>query len=194
MSGTRQQNEHVLLVEGAKSYPEALAAISEFRNAVVTQCQDAVNSQLAEVAKALDVAISRKDVRERRRPERLDTVNGPDGETASLGVVIRNDVQGWRLYYHLNWLNGSDLDVSASCRFLKNPIIAAKVCAALKKAKPKQPYLVEQEYEEVCLTRRIVPDDMAHLSMFFQDLIREWTRLFQCIGGVKRFKASGLKK
>ena len=186
MTDNQIQSEYALLIEGARSYPQALAALSEFQLLVVDACRKALESELPKISAAMGIKLSRADLAERIRPRKTEN---PDGVYASLGVVINRDTtEGWRQYYHVVWEKGG-LGASSSIWF-KDKTLALKVCNNLKKAQPKPTYSIDlDEEKEVYLMRRATPEEMAQLPGILQDLFREWTRLWQRIGGFQACKA-----
>lgn len=185
MTENQSQSEYPLLIEGARSYPQALAAISEFQTQVVAACQEALESELPKISSAMGIALSGKDLLLRIRPRKTEK---PDGVYASLGFLINRDkTEGWRQYYHVVW--GKDGLRAASSIWFKDETLATKVSDALKKAQPRLPYFVELEEGEASLMRRATAEEMAQLSRIQQELFHEWTRLWQRIGGLKSCKA-----
>jgi hypothetical protein len=186
MTDYQGQPDSALLREGAKSYPQALAALSEFRNEVMTACRKAVESELASISRTIGVKLSRVDLVDRIEPFSLEKA---DGENASIGLRIKQDSEGWRQYFHLIWYKDG-LGASSSIWF-RDKTLATKVFEALRTAQPNPPYSLDlEEEDEVYLMRRITSDEMARLQEILQELNREWVRLWQSVGGLKRCQAS----
>jgi hypothetical protein len=171
-----------LLIEGARSYPQALAALNEFQTSVIHSCRTALDSELPKISTAMRIKLSREDLRDRIRPRKTEI---PDGAFAAIGLVINRDTpEGWRQYYHIVW-DKDWFGASSSIRF-KDKSVAMKVSKALNEAQPKSPYLVHLDDEkEACLTRRATAEEMAQLPGILQDLFREWARLWEKIGGLQ---------
>jgi len=192
MTNTNAERGNELLIQGGKSYPQALAALSEFGRLVLETCRTAFDEELANISRAMGVRISRNDLRNRRRPDRLERLSTPHGGDASLGIRIWRDSEGWRQYCHLVWWTDNTADnvgASASIWF-KDTSLAIIACNALKGVPPTTSYLVDREENEVRLLRRIAPPDMAQLPTIFRELNREWARLWRAAGGLKQIQAT----
>ncbi len=185
MTDNQSQTEHPLLIEGARSYPQALAALSEFQLLIVDMFRKALQSELPKISAAMGVKLSREDLDVRIRPQKMEN---SDGENASLGLRIIRDTEGWRQYYHLVW--EKDGLAASSAIWFQDKTMAMKVSSSMKKATPKPPYVVDLEDARVAyLLRRITAEEMAQLPGILQELFREWVRLWQRIGSLKSCKA-----
>ena len=185
MTENQSQTEYPLLIEGARSYPQALAALSEFQILVVDACRKALESELPKISTAMGIKLSREDFDVRIRPQKMEN---SDGENASLGLRIIRDTEGWRQYHHLVW-EKDGLGASSAIWF-QDKTLAMNVSNALKKAGPKPPYVVDLDDSRAAfLMRRVTAEEMAQLPGILQELFREWTRLWQRIGGLKSCKA-----
>jgi|SRR5579859_1064520 len=172
-----------LLVEGAKSYPKALVAVTEFRRIVTNTITGVVTDDLDALGKALGCELSKNDVRARRRPDRIDTVV----KAPSLGIKIERDADGWRQYFQVTWWNG-DLDAGASIRFLKDPDALARVVREFKgqQAKLKLAGEIGSEEDEVWLSRRLDAEQLNDLEAIMRGVMRDWIRLWSAIGGLSK--------
>lgn len=179
------QSPNQLLVEGGRSYHQALAALSEFQQLVLDTCRKALEGELPKISIAMGITLSRSDLKVRVRPRKIDNA---DGETASLGVYIDHRMtEGWRQYYIVFW--EKDVLGASSSVLFKDTTLALKVSNAMKKAEPKPEYSLDLTDEnELYLMRLVTPDEMEQLPEILRELFREWTRLWQRIGGLNSCK------
>jgi hypothetical protein len=185
-----QDSSNVLLVEGAKSYPRALVALTEFRNLVTNTISGVVSDDLDTLASVLGCELSANDVRARRRPDRIDTVI----KAPSLGIKIEKDEYGWRQYFQVTWWQGN-LDAAASIRFLKE---RERVTSLFRDFKAKQAKLgltgdIGCEADEVWLGRHLRAEEMADLEPTMRGLLADWIRLWSAVGGLKQAGKPGRK-
>jgi hypothetical protein len=190
------KNEHgsELLVEGSKSYPQALAALREFRELVWTTVRTAVRNDLNLIAKSLGIEIAASEIATRARPDELGSTE-IDGENANLGVVIRREKkEGWNLYYTLCWSveeEDAPFYFAASIWF-KQSALGDKAYRAIQKTRTSLPVLYE-DYEnkgsEVIMKRKLASEDMAQLPSVVSEVIREWAKAWSQVGGVEALSA-----
>lgn len=185
------KNEHgsELLVEGAKSYPQALAAIREFRELVWTTVRTAVKNDLNLITKSLRIEITTSEIATRARPDELGSAE-IDGENASLGVVIRREKkEGWNLYFTLCWYveeEDAPFYFAASIWF-KQSALGDKAYRAVQKTRTSLPVLYEGS--ELIMKRKLASEDMAQLPSVVSEVIREWAKVWSQIGGMEAISA-----
>lgn len=178
-----------LLVEGSTSYPQALAALREFRSQVWTTVRTAVRSDLHLIAKSLGVEIASSEIANRARPDELGSAE-IDGENASLGVVIRRDKkEGWNLYYTLCWYveeEDAPFYFAASIWF-KQSAVADNAFRAFQRLPTNLP--VKYANCEMYMKRKLASDDMARFPTIVREVVHEWARAWSQTGGLKTFLA-----
>jgi hypothetical protein len=175
-----QRTQRTLLAEGFKSYPEALAALREFRRMIVQTVHSVVDEELGQLSRAMNAKLPSPIPR--RRPDRLE--NDKVGEV-KLGVAMRGTE--WRQYHHISWHKDQ---VTASCSIVaSDPRRAELVYNALQRCRPVRPYRIGLEDDEVYLERSLTARDMDRLEDVLRALLREWTRLWGEAGGLQHFRA-----
>lgn len=184
MKHANKRPEHLLMIEGAKSYPQALAALGEFRNLVVYACREAFEADLTSLSNALGVRISREEILNRVRP---DSPDGADAVNAEVGIRIDRRREGWRLNYSLAWWKTSkpELRVQLIVRFTGRDRAAA-FYAPLEKVKRKTLYQVGVEGSSVYVKYQMNPEQMSGLPRILHELNQECVRLWQAVGGLKK--------
>ena len=176
--------EHVFLIEGARSYPKALSALREFRSLVVDRCRTALESELENVSQAMGVIIRPVNIVDYRRPEKPDT---SDGQSASLGVRVDREVEGWWFYHTVYWYKG---EVGIGCSlWLRDKSTAQDAVNELKRTNAGLFEITLEEGHEVCLSRGLLPDDMQVLEDLLVELLRQWAKLWKEAGTLTRFSA-----
>jgi hypothetical protein len=183
MSDVKEDHKHALLVEGARSYPQALAALSEFRRLVVEECRAALSGQLQNIASAMAVPLSPKDVVPWTRPDSL-SASLIDGDSGGLGVKLPGPGFHWGLYTYLTWGAGSLRAVDSI--WFKDASWAERTYAAFLRQKPAYPMNLDSK--EVMLVRKISAEDMSQLSDILRNLNEEWKRLWKRVGSLKQFQ------
>lgn len=180
----KQQVENELLIEGAKSYPQALAALSEFRRGTFEAIREILKPSLSEVGKALGIANLRyAEVVNRARPDELG--GSIDGEEAALGVVIRREKEeGWRQYYHFRWDKEYGFYFSISIRF-GNSKRASELAERFTQTNSKNMIGFDPEDRELWLLRTIHPEEMEQIGDIVRDVVREWIVIWKKLGGLR---------
>lgn len=105
MSESRKQNANELLIEGAKTYPQALAALSEFRRLVVAACEEAFAPGLNDLSKALGLPLPQSQLKPYTNPDSLGA-SKIDGDFGSLGVKLKEETNQSGQYCYLLWRGG----------------------------------------------------------------------------------------
>jgi hypothetical protein len=173
---------NALLVEGAKSYPPALAALSEFRRLVQAGCRMVLVSNREELAGAMSEDLDSKLIIDHAQPDQLGA--GVDGRSAALGVKLRRKGQ-WRLYCCLFWRD-EQLTARTGIK-INNAVVADKVYSALKKQTANHP--VNREENDIYISGAVSRDEMTNFAEDLQTVSQEWVGLWQRVGGLKQFQA-----
>lgn len=168
-----------LLIEGIKSYPQALVAIREFRDALEAICRDAVRDNLPLIANSMDI-IPLDEIEPDTWPTKISAC---DGKWAKVGVrmKIRNGGQ-MELGYSVEWNDGTPCLV-ASIWFSENET-ADRALAALKRGVPGVQADVQKK--QVYLWKNLTPSEVGEIRETMVELIQEWSGAWRQIGGVMR--------
>jgi hypothetical protein len=184
MSDNRKQNANELLVEGSKTYPQALAALSEFRRLVVAACEGALTPELGDLSKAMGLPLPKSQLKEYTRPDSLGS-SRIDGDFGSLGVKIMEEAERSGQYCFLLWeggkLNGV-MDI-----YVNSKSISLDIFASFQKLKP--PFELRVDNGDVMLMRPLQPADMPRLTELMLEVVSEWIKLWKGAGGLNRFRA-----
>ncbi len=183
MSVPKNKSTGGLLIAGARSYPQALAAISEFCREVQTVFRTTLNNEIASIAEAMALRITRAEIKNYAWPESF--TKEIDGEWATLGVKIdRSKKEGWTQSYFQEWYEGEAF-VTAQITFIDRTV-AKKVYDRLQQIKGKKSRLGFQRGMHIFVTQKISPDEMSRLDKVLGELNQEWTALWKQVGGLKR--------
>src|SRR5689334_18107049 len=98
-------DQHALMIAGAKSYPQALAALNEFRRLTVDRCTAAMQNILPDLAAAIGLSLPVRDLFPYTRPDSLSS-SEIDGDFGMLGAAIQEANEVWWLGCYLHWCNG----------------------------------------------------------------------------------------
>src|ERR1700687_1137935 len=133
------KNEHSkeLLIEGARSYPEALAALSEFRRTIHSAWREGLESRLSEVSTAMGLELEPRQVLDYANPDSLRSAE-INGEFAALGLQIKE--AAWTFYFYLVWWKGFRATISI---WFKDQAMASAVFAEIKKVEGSYPADIE---------------------------------------------------
>jgi hypothetical protein len=186
-----KKSEYALLIEGAKSYPQALAALSEFRALVVDECRRAFEADITSLSKALGVNISGKDLLERYRP---DNPKGADAMNAEIGIRIDRGREGWKLRYSLTWTKNPRPELWAQLLVRTGRDRAHSIGKALDLVQRKPQFDAGVDGSIIYVSRRITPDQMKDLPQIFHALNLEGVRIWQAVGGFKKWLKKKAKK
>ncbi len=169
-----------LLKEGARSYPKALLALSEFRRLVQERCCDGMKRHLKEVGEALGVRLERREVKPHAGPSGLDSQD-VDGTWANLGAKLAVPGSEWTLWDYVFWAEGT-IRVYVSLEF-PDAEVAERVQAVTG------PYgtSLDSESKEVYLQREVKPDDFSCLDSIIDQVNLDWICVWRKAAGVKQF-------
>ncbi|MGA2267825.1 MAG: hypothetical protein ABSH44_05070 [Bryobacteraceae bacterium] len=180
MENPKSQQSKALLIEGARSYPEALAALSEFRRTIHTAWRDGLESRLGEVSAAMGLDLEPAQIADYANPDSLRSAE-IDGEFAALGLQIKE--AAWTLYFYLVWWKGFSANVSI---WFKDPAMASAVFTVIKKVQGSYPAGLENK--EVFISRSLAPEEAGGIEVVVCEMIQEWCRLWLRVGGLRQFQ------
>jgi hypothetical protein len=185
-------NRHALLEEGARSYLEALTAITIFRNEVRATCRQVIESQLTEFLQALGVPTDQAEpIVPDETPE--DQFNGSSAYLAVKHKISRRRTSAhgfgcisscglsWEPVGQQRWF-GCYVSVWFNHREL-----AEQLHAAFQQRDKRLPSGVTlgTQKNNVWLSRALEPADMASLSKHLGEVMGQWIRLWKEFGGLK---------
>jgi hypothetical protein len=183
MSVRKNPSTKGLLAVGARSYPEALAAISEFCREIQAVLRTSLNNDLASLAKAMAIKMEKAEIKNYASPDSF--TKDISGEWAALGVKIdRSKKEGWtQLYFH-EWDEGETF-VAAKIHFIDG-IVAKRVYDRLSKVQSNTSELGFNQWFELFIRREISHQEMDQLGEITGEVIREWSALWRRAGGLKQ--------
>jgi len=185
-------NRHALLEEGARSYLEALTALTIFRKDVQSVCRQAIVDRVTEFSQALGVPMFKAEsIVPYATPE--DQFNG---SSAYIGVKHkisrrRQSIHGfssvstcglsWEPMGQQRWF-GCWVGVGFNQRE-----IAERLHAGFQRSKESLPpgIALDAQKNNVSVSRALKPDDMASLTDCLGEVMVEWIRLWREFGGLK---------
>lgn len=173
MNNLKQQHVAELLTQGASSYPEALAALAEFRRELCAAWQRGVEQRIADISQAMSLKLSSSQIAAYVNP---DSLRSADGEFAAIGVSLKNT--DWTLYFYTLWWDG--LKAGASIWF-KDASAARATLTRLKQV--KSPLPVAEESKEVYIYKSLEPDDLGRIDETVAELLDDWCRIWTLAGG-----------
>ncbi len=179
----RQGDE--LLVEGIRSYLQALVAISEFRRLVEDKFHRAVDERRDSIAASLKVQIG---------PDAIQPYCFPDkpgrefrGDWAAIGVrIIPIEVGVCKEHtYYLGWWRdqaGPVAGIFASIRFSERSI-AERAMSSLQKTGMAPPELSKTTISQ---WRKLEFNDIEQLQERIEKLLGEWCEAWRGAGGLPK--------
>jgi hypothetical protein len=184
MSVRKNPSTKGLLAAGAKSYPEALAAISEFCREIQTVLRTSLSNDLASLAKAMAIKMEKAQIKNYATPDSF--TKDISGEWAALGVKIdrRNKPEGRTQIYFHEWDEGETF-VTAKITFTDR-VVAKRVYDRLSKVQRNTSELGFNQWFELFIRREISPQEMDRLGEITGEVNREWSALWKRAGGLKR--------
>lgn len=168
-----------LLIEGIKSYPQALVAIREFRDALEALCRDVVRDNLALITDSMTM-IPLDEIEPDSRPAKISEC---DGKWATVGVRMRVRNGGpIELGYSVEWNDGTPCLV-ASIQFSESET-ADLALATLKRGVPGIQAAVHKK--QAYSWRDLTPSDVREMREKMVELIQEWSGAWRQVGGVMK--------
>ncbi len=170
--------ERALLVEGGKSYLDALIAMRRFGEATVTTCRRVLERNISELSNRSGVSFLSSEIADRFRPDQLS--GGFRGDFASLGVKVINAAKRCRLYTCVNWLPE---ELNASVSFCVGTSEGASaIYSRLRRYEPE----VGLEGNELYLNKKLAPEDMQQLGRILALLSNRWCGALKANGGLMK--------
>jgi hypothetical protein len=115
-----------LIIEGMKSYPQALAAVTEFVSSVASTIREVVTDDESDLSDALGVKITDESLTDYVRPNRL---TGSGSEDKLIGVRFdKRPEMGWSLYFYVWWSRTAEFGISL---YFNDAQVAASVSNSL---------------------------------------------------------------
>lgn len=166
-----------LLVEGMKSYPKALGALSEFQRIVISAIRESVVGELGSLSTAMGVVLTEKEIIDRVRPS---TAGSFDPKEISLGVKIdRIGKSGWSLYFVLWWWKNKP-NVSVSI-WIRDGKLAESIFTKLASPQEVSASAAMDAGHEIYISR--VLEDAEQIPAVLRELNREFCELWTKAGG-----------
>ncbi|HWR14162.1 MAG TPA: hypothetical protein VN577_05010 [Terriglobales bacterium] len=177
-----QRSDQTLLLEGARSYPQVLGALREFGRQVDAVCRSAVGD-VKFLSHAMGVTLPEQDIKLYLRPVNL-AAERMDGRWANVGITLHTEDAWWALVY-LEWKE--DKLWAVASMWFKDSTKVSAARSALEREHPK--YQIGMESGEVYLAREMVPEEMNNLKSILEDILQEWARLWEQVGGLSKVLA-----
>jgi hypothetical protein len=186
MGISEEQGQRQFLVQGARSYLDAVTAVTEYRRLVHKKCRNTLEQHLATYSAALGPPIE-------LAPNHLFEVTNPspekwNGTGADLSVITRNHdnppgVSWWYAFASLTW----DETSSSSPWF--------GVCVGLGLSSKKMAATMHRKMQGVCaaelwelevgIAQELAPEDSADFESRLDELLTKWIAALKQIGGFK---------
>jgi hypothetical protein len=172
-----------LLEEGAKSYPQALLALSEFCQQVQAMCCAAMKRHLTELGEALRLPLRAEQVKPHAYPSNLSPGDF-DGTLAVLGARIVNPRSAkCGLFNYVSWSNTSRPSANVSISFA-DAGVADRAWASMQQ---HGNCAFDKDESEIYLSRPLKPADLSQLETILDEMNQQWIASWRKVGGVKQF-------
>lgn len=169
--------ETSLLVEGTRSYPEALGALNEFGRLVISKIKTGLSEELGSLSSAVGIRLTENDLADYIRPNRMGSF---DPNNVCLGVKVdRIAESGWSLYFVLFWLKGAAC-VSVSVWFRDGGL-----ANSLHKTFNKIPGSA-LDGKEVSISRSVMPDAAEEIPIILRELVGDFSKACAKAGGLPK--------
>jgi len=189
MNIRKDQHTNPLLVEGAKFYPQALVAISEFCRLVQNAWRETISQELRQLEKAMGVGLSAADIKPYTVPEKIS--KPIDGKWVVLGVQLIAD--DWQQLFYLEWNEGQGFGAVAQICFGTSAIAARARAAFERVAQKTYPVFGGDRDKDVFICPEISAPDMDRLTEVTRRVSRDWIRLWREVGGIGQFLDRNVK-
>jgi len=173
-----------LIKAGAKSYPQAFAALCEFCRMTANMLRLSVEQNLGQMSKSMALGtLSPSDLRGRANPSSIHPdAQASDGIEAKIGFTLWGDPV-WRQYYFVTW-GKNGLSLSASIKFLKNSDANDKVSTALHAHGFEKK--IYHNSNRVGIFCTINPDELVDLPKHMNALLIDWSTFWNSVGGIAK--------
>ncbi|MFZ0319270.1 MAG: hypothetical protein WAL56_09100 [Candidatus Sulfotelmatobacter sp.] len=168
-----------LLIEGMKSYPKALAAITEFVSSVISTIREVLTEDENGLSNAVDVKITDEGLIDYLRPSRL---SGSGSEDKLMGVRFdKRPEMGWSLYFYLWWSPAAEFGISL---YFNDAQLAALAFNSLAKASGGK--CRTQGSRELYFSRPLAMNDSGEFREIVRESVQDFSAVLSRAGGLKK--------
>lgn len=169
-----------LLIEGMKSYPKALAAITEFVSSVTSTIREVLTEDENDLSDAVGVKITDDGLTNHVRPNRL---TGSGSEDKAVGFRFdRRSETGWSLYFYVWWSrSGAEFGISL---YFNDAQLAASVFNSLAKASGGK--CRTQGRRELYFSRPLAMNESSEFKEIVRESVQDFSAVLSKAGGLKK--------
>jgi hypothetical protein len=182
------QSRLPLLEEGARSYLDALTALTEFQREIRSRWRHTLDTHFREYSEALGVQLRADEILPYASPER-ELQGAKAGLGLKLNISASNAVTCGS-YYVVGW----ELNPDSSVRFdawvsmyFSRQDYCKPLPAAVRSFKPEVPVGLEldQDKNNLWLSTRLIPEEMSSFDEKLGGVMHTWIQFWKRIGGLK---------
>jgi hypothetical protein len=167
-----------LLIEGLKSYPRALAAITEFVSSVTASIREVLTEDENNLSDAVGVKIMDEGLIDYVRPSRL-TASGSDDKL--IGVRFdKGPEMGWSLYFYVWWSRVAEFGISL---YFNDAQVAASVLNSLAKASGGK--CQTWGSRELYFSRPLAINESSEFKETVRESVQDFAAVLSKAGGLK---------
>lgn len=167
-----------LLIEGMKSYPKALAAITEFVSSLTSTMREVLTEDENDLSDAIGVKITDEGLTDYVRPSRL---SGSGSEDKVIGVRFdKRPEMGWSLYLYVWWSRAAELAISL---YFTDAQVAASVLNSLAKASGGK---CQAAGRELYFSRPLAINESSDFKEIVRESVQDFSAVLSEAGGMKK--------
>jgi hypothetical protein len=168
-----------LLIEGMRSYPKALAAITEFVSSVTSTIRETLTEDENDLSDAVGVKITDEGLTDYVRPSRL---GGSGSDDKVIGVKFdKRPEMGWSLYFYVWWSRSAEFGISL---YFNDAQVAVSVLNSLAKAPGGKCQTAGSR--ELYFSRPVEMNESNELKEIVRESIQEFSTVLSSAGGLKK--------
>jgi hypothetical protein len=173
-----------LLIEGMKSYPKALAAITEFVSSVTSTIREVLTEDENNLSDSVGVKITDEGLTDYVRPSRL---SGSGSEDKVIGVRFdKRPEMGWSLYFYVWWSRAAEFGISL---YFNDAQVAASVVNSLKAPGGK---CRTTGSRELYFSRPLAMSESSEFKETIRASVQDFSAVLSKAGGLKKLAKQAL--
>lgn len=180
-----EPNDKGLLVEGARSYLEAMTAMVHYQQEIQKRCRGVMAGYLGEYASTLGVGLESGDIQDMAWPETKQW----EGNHASIGARIAKSevipgIRWWEAYCCLEWQSEEPKFWCYIGEWFPTRKLATGLYERFHRLNAQGLWAGGRDLG-ICTS--VKPEEAGSLEEILEDLALKWIKLWKKVGGMKGF-------
>lgn len=169
-----------LLIEGMKSYPKALAAMTEFVSSLISTIREVLTEEGSGLSNSVGVKITDEGLVDYLRPSRL---SGSGSEDKLIGVRFdKRPEMGWSLYFYVWWSPAAEFGISL---YFNDAQLATSAFDSLAKVSGGK--CRTEGSRGLYFSRPVAMNESSEFKEIVRGSVQDFSTVLSKAGGMKKF-------